>query len=122
MTSLSGMSVLLVEDEPVVAMDVEDLLMELGCNVVGPCHRLSAALKAARDKPFDVAVLDVNLNGEESYPVAQALVERSIPFIFATGFGHRGNPFPHAPTLAKPYAREELEAAIIRALREGTGT
>jgi DNA-binding response OmpR family regulator len=118
---LAGKRVLLVEDEPIVAMDVEDMLLELGCEVIGPCPRLSAALEAAHFQSIDVAVLDVNLNGEESYPVAQALRDRSIPFAFATGFGERKTPFPEAPTLTKPYGSQQLEAALVRAL-EGPDT
>lgn len=117
MTSLAGMRVLLVEDEPVVAMHIEDMLLELGCDVIGPCPRLSAGLEAARSERIDVAVLDVNLNGEASYPVAQALRDRSIPFVFATGFGERRTFFPEAPTLTKPYRSDELEAALLRAFQ-----
>lgn len=116
MTSLAGKRVLLVEDEPIVAMHIEDMLLELGCDVVGPCARLNAGLEAARSERIDVAVLDVNLNGEESYPVAQVLRDRSIPFVFATGFGERKTVFPEAPTLTKPYRSDQLEAALLKAL------
>ncbi len=116
MTSLAGKRVLLVEDEPVVAMHIEDMLLDLGCDVIGPCPRLSAGLEAARLEYFEVAVLDVNLNGEESYPVAEVLHDRSIPFIFATGFGERKTVFPEVPTLTKPYGSDQLEAALLQAL------
>lgn len=117
MNSLAGIRVLVVEDEPVVAMHIEDMLLELGCSVIGPCPRLSAGLAAAQAEQIDVAVLDVNLNGEESYPVAQLLRERSIPFAFATGFGERKTIFPEAPTLTKPYGIDQLQAVLTTVLR-----
>lgn len=116
MKLIAGKRVLLVEDEPIVAMDVEDMLLELGFEVKGPYLRLSAALEAAATENIDLAVLDINLNGEESYPAAQALRDRSVPFIFATGYGQRETPFSGTPILAKPYRIQELEAALLKAL------
>ena len=79
--------VLLVEDESMVALLLEDMLTELHHEVVGPVARLDKALEIAQWQALDVALLDVNLNGEEIYPVAEALAVREIPFVFVTGYG-----------------------------------
>ena len=82
---------LVVEDEVLVAMLIEDMLTELGFEVLGPAMRLDAALKNGEGTiVFDLAVLDVNLANEQSFPVAHLLQERGIPFFFATGYGLRG--------------------------------
>ncbi|RYD46101.1 MAG: response regulator, partial [Sphingomonadales bacterium] len=86
MTMLAGLRVLIVEDEPVVAMCLEDILEELGCVTVGPANRLSEGLALA-EGPLDAAILDINLAGERSNAIAQRLHDRSIPFAFASGYG-----------------------------------
>ena len=118
MTSLQGVRVLLVEDESLVAMLVEDLLAELGCEVVDSPANVEDALHAVETGGFDVAVLDVNLAGEHVDPVAGALVSRSIPIVFASGYGRDGvsRPFASAPVLAKPYNIQELAQALRAAL------
>jgi DNA-binding response OmpR family regulator len=75
----SGLRVLLVEDENLVALLLEDMLAELGHTVVGPVARLDKALEIAQLEAFDVAILDVNINGEEAYPIAEALATKSTP-------------------------------------------
>ncbi|QND66650.1 response regulator [Mesorhizobium loti] len=90
MADARRLRVLVVEDEALVAMLIEDMLLELGYEVLGPAMRLGPALEMARDEIFDLAVLDVNLANEQSFPVAQLLQERGIPFVFATGYGLRG--------------------------------
>jgi CheY-like chemotaxis protein len=118
----SGLRVLLVEDEIMVALLLEDMLAELGHKVVGPVARLKQALEMAQQEPLDVAILDVNINGNEVYPVAEALAARDIPFAFVTGYGGKGLRalYCDRPTLQKPFRRRELRelfADLCRASR-----
>jgi DNA-binding response OmpR family regulator len=102
---LVGRRILLVEDELLIAMMLEDVLQAEGCVILGPFPRVEPALKAAREEPLDAAVLDVNLAGKRVDPIAEALAERKIPFVFTTGYGSGMLPAGHAnrPTLAKPF-------------------
>lgn len=120
MTLLAGRRVLLVEDESLVAMNVEDMLLDLGCEVV-VAMRLDKALEYARIEPFDLAVLDVNLGDARSYPVADLLFERCTPFVFATGYGKLGleEAYQAVPVLQKPYQAAPLEHLLIRLLTGG---
>lgn len=115
MSLLEGKRVLVVEDEPIVAMHLEDMLEDLGCEVAGSYSRLEEARIAAGTGEFDLAVLDVNLGGTESFPVAEVLAGRGVPFVFATGYGGRETPFPQAQTITKPYRQQDLEHALINA-------
>lgn len=114
----AGRRVLVVEDEMLVAMNLEDDLLSLGYHVVGPAMRLEAALELARSAEIDVAVLDINLHGGRSYPVATLLQERGVPFVFATGYGHTEqiDAFAKVTTLTKPYRSEDLAKALQMAL------
>jgi DNA-binding response OmpR family regulator len=109
--------VLIVEDEFLVALHLEDLLIDMGHEVIGPAHRLDDALDIARTNEFDFAVLDVNLAGTPSFPVAEILRERRIPFVFATGYGSEGliDGYRHETALRKPYEAREIADAILRA-------
>jgi DNA-binding response OmpR family regulator len=120
--SLSGRRVLVVEDEFLVSLLLEDQLTQLGCEVVRTAASLAEGLSAAANDEIDLAVLDVNLNGERSFPIAAALRERDTPFIFATGFGRAGiePTFADAPVLQKPYSEHQLRRALIEAL-DGQG-
>lgn len=89
-TSLVGKRVLVVEDESLIASLIEDYLADVGCDTVGPFDSVAGALEAVRSETFDAAVLDVNLVGERSYPVADALTARGIPFLFLSGYGDAG--------------------------------
>ena len=109
----SGLRVLLVEDEMMLALLTESMLVELGHKVAGPVGRLDQAVKMAEREVLDFAVLDVNINGGTAYPVAAALAARGIPFIFATGYSRLAAPFEDHPTLQKPYCFEDLRAAIL---------
>lgn len=106
-----GLRVLLVEDENLVAMLLEDMLAELGHSVVGPVARLKKALEMAQHEAIDLAIVDVNINGEQAYPVAEALAARGIPFVFSTGYGEHGLPpqYHGHPTLQKPFQQHDLE-------------
>ncbi len=116
--SLAGRKVLVVEDEPLVAVLLEEILEEFGCTVVGPASRLDAALELAGTSEVDLAVLDVNLGGQPVFPVAQALSDRNVPFVFATGYGAGGLPpeWSHMPALQKPYTLEQVQKALGVAL------
>jgi CheY-like chemotaxis protein len=106
--------ILIVEDEMLVAMNIEDMLLELGHEVAGIASRLGPALTLAREGRFDVAMLDVNLAGERSFPVADLLIARGIPFVFATGYGPEGiDPkYRDRPVLQKPFRARDLAAAV----------
>jgi DNA-binding response OmpR family regulator len=109
--SLSGLRILVVEDELLVAMMIEDMLQTLGCDVVGPAATLEDALAAVEEQHFDAALLDANLRGQDSSPIAEALVERHIPFLLATGYGAScasGTALDDAPRLRKPFGLGEL--------------
>ncbi len=108
--------VLIVEDESLVAMLIEDLLSELGHEVAAICSRLDHAERAARDLEADFAVVDLNLNGERTFSVADILEQRGIPFVFATGYGAAGleGRWSQVPVLQKPFQLHDLEAAISR--------
>jgi DNA-binding response OmpR family regulator len=105
--------ILLVEDEPMIAFALEDMVMELGYGVIGPAFRLSEALELAAGEQFEAAVLDVNLNEQRSFPVADLLRGRGIPFLFATGYAEGGVGWDgDAVVIAKPYSREQLGRAL----------
>jgi CheY-like chemotaxis protein len=114
--------ILVVEDEMLVAMNIEDMLLELGHEVAGLASRLGPALALARESRFDAAMLDVNLAGEPSFPVADLLIERGLPFLFATGYGRQGIEarYRDYPLLQKPFRTADLEQALA-ALNAGSG-
>jgi CheY-like chemotaxis protein len=128
MSLLEGRRVLLVEDESLVAMNVEDMLLDLGCEVV-LAMRLDKALEVACLEPFDLAVLDVNLGDARSYPIADLLFERCTPFLFATGYGKQGleEAYQNVPVLQKPYQAGPLAHLLSQLLtceapaRKGAG-
>jgi CheY-like chemotaxis protein len=107
--------VLVVEDELMIRMLLEDMLGELGHTIAAAAARIDEALEAARTAEVDLAILDVNLNGEPVSPVADALVARGVPFVFATGYGEHGLPAPYRdpPTLKKPFQLESLEQMLL---------
>jgi CheY-like chemotaxis protein len=106
--------VLIVEDEMLVAMNIEDMLLELGYEMAGLASRLAPALALAAECDADAAILDVNLAGEQSFPVADLLQERGIPFLFATGYGLSGiaERFRSRTVLQKPFRLADLGAAL----------
>lgn len=110
--------VLIIEDEMLIALMLQDMLEEAGFAVAGMAHSLGAGLDLARTADAQLAILDINLNGEESYPIADVLRGRGIPFIFSTGYG-LGNAKADVygvPQLVKPYQQDLLNAAITSAL------
>jgi PAS domain S-box-containing protein len=113
---LAGGSVMLVEDEAIVALAVNDSLTELGFSVVGPFSRISDARRALQDSQVDAAILDVNLDGEMVYSLADLLTARNIPFVFATGYVAESiDPrFGHIPVLQKPIEKKMLSQVLVR--------
>ena len=115
---LKGLRVVVVEDETLLAMLLEDMLAELGCEVLWTAHRVGRALDLVAQSEPDAAVLDVNIAGDEVYPVAHALAARNIPFIFATGYGARGldESWRGRPIVQKPFQMEHLSHGLLTAL------
>lgn len=117
--TISGLSVFVVEDESVIAMQLEDMLLEAGCAVVGPAMRLKVALRLVESEAeVAVAVLDVNLGDATVFPVAERLREFAIPIVFATGYGREGVPdeWNRYPILQKPYTSRQIEEAILEVI------
>jgi CheY-like chemotaxis protein len=111
-----ALRVLVVEDEPLIAMETEQMLARLGCDVVGPASTLAVALRLLDQEHFDFAILDVNLGrGERSTPVAEALQERGIPFVLSSGYTRSQLPEPvfrDVPQLGKPMDHRRLADAL----------
>jgi CheY-like chemotaxis protein len=112
---LDDLRILVVEDEFLVAIALEEDLRAAGATVVGPYANLPAALDGAQSQPFDLAVLDVNLNGTMVYPLADHLIARRIPFLFLSGYVAESMPHRFAPLhrLAKPTDPHRLATAIL---------
>ena len=108
-------SVLIVEDEPLIAMMLEDFLEALGHNVAGTAETVTTARAAVAAGGIDAAILDLNLRGgETSAPVADALADAGIPFLFATGGSGDSIPERHQsrPTIGKPFTMDAIEQAL----------
>ncbi len=110
--------ILVVEDEPIIALMLDEMLQELGFNVVASVSHVAAALDVIAQETIDVALLDVNLGSEQIGPVADLLAQRSCPFVFTTGYGQAGAPPAHADhvVLQKPFRTDDLAAALRREL------
>lgn len=117
---LTGAQVLVLEDETLVSMMVEDMLGDLGCEIVGPFARLDTALDFVADgsPKIDVALLDVNLGGERSFPLAEVLKEKGVPFVFTTGYDDAGMPeeWRGRRALRKPFTMAEMAQALRQTL------
>ena len=117
---LDGLSVLIVEDEMLLAMDYEAILKAEGCAVIGPVPREAKALALVEDRHPDLAVLDLNLAGERPVRLAQALAERGVPFVIVSGYGRGQTPEPvfgTAPRLDKPVNAGQLIDALSALVR-----
>ena len=114
--SLEGRRILVVEDEFLIAMEVEDVLRALGAEVVGPFGRLEPALGAVQKEELDGAVLDVRLDGETSEQVAAVLVSRGVPVLLTTGYESEQLPpdLRHLPRLRKPFDERDLRDMLDR--------
>jgi CheY-like chemotaxis protein len=113
--------IFVVEDELMIRMLLQDMLEELGYTVAAQAGHIDEAMEAAKSGEFDVAILDVNLNGAAILPVADALAARGTPIVFATGYGETGLPEPHRgrPTLRKPFQLDGLRQMLQQALDGG---
>ena len=110
MAELRGHKIMVVEDDALVALDLETMLLNAGCEVIGPLARLDQAFPVAVKEEFDGALLDIHLRGELVYPVADVLVAREIPFMFLSGYSYRDLPrrFSDRPLWSKPYMTKTL--------------
>jgi CheY-like chemotaxis protein len=117
-SKLAGLRILVVEDEMMVAMMLEDLLTDLGCEVA-KAARLAKAIDLVETISIDGAILDVNVSGEAVYPLARMLADRGIPFVFSSGYGNSGHPaeFRGRPTLSKPFALNDLGPLLAHAIQ-----
>lgn len=115
--------ILVVEDEMSIVLMIEDALLELGAEIVGPTAWLDAALQLAREATIDLAVLDINIQGGNTYPVADILDARGVPFMFCSGYGDWALEERHRdrPRLTKPFSTGELSDRVIELLRAQSG-
>ncbi len=117
--ALNGRRVLVVEDESLVAMLLETILEDMGCTPVGPASNIDEGEAMARDTvDLDAALLDVNVAGRQVFPVAAALKERGVPFVFSTGYGEGGLPdeWRGATTIQKPFTEAAVRDALMKAM------
>jgi len=113
---LQGKRILVVEDEPIIAFALEDMLIEDGADVIA-VGSLQDGLANARDERFDFAILDINLGDESGLDIARKLVEKGVPFIFTTGYGEdtlAADGYPDAPVASKPYNAESIAEALSK--------
>jgi CheY-like chemotaxis protein len=117
--TLTGLRVLVVEDEMLVSLLIEDILADHECIVVGPFARVSDGLAAARTLPLDAAILDVNVGGAKVYPVADLLAARGIPFVFLSGYGQNAVPQdrPEWRVCGKPFRERDLIRMLVEQVR-----
>lgn len=118
---LDGRRILILEDEYLAALDMSQMVEERGGVVVGPASRLDQALALVRSEPCDGAILDVRLDGDTSFPVADALMEAGVPVIFATGYDRTMLPtrFAATPKLAKPFTERGVERILRKVFAAG---
>jgi CheY-like chemotaxis protein len=113
---LSGLRVLVVEDEMMLLLMIEGMLGDMGCESLSAAATVKQALALVEAQTFDVAMLDLNLNGDRAYPIADALAARRVPFLFATGYGTEGviEGYRDHPVLRKPYRFHDLVSTLER--------
>jgi two-component SAPR family response regulator len=117
--NMAGCRVLVVEDEALIAFQIEDILGAMECEIVGPTGKLETALRFAQEETLDLAILDVTIRGGKVYPVAELLLRRDIPFVFASGYGDWALPpsLRNQRRLMKPFTAAALEEQV-RLLRD----
>lgn len=116
---LTGRRVLVVEDESLVAMLIETILEDMDCIPVGPAANIEEGLRLVADtQDLDAALLDVNVAGQQIFPVADALKARGVPFVFSTGYGEGGLPdeWRGQPTVQKPFTEAAIRDALMKAM------
>ncbi len=121
---LDGLRVLIVEDESLLSLLLEDMLAELGCQVVGSASSVPEAIEAVGKVNAGAAILDIKLGDQKSFAVAEALAARGIPFVFATGYGDGQveDPWREHYVLQKPFAQDQLAEVLTRALARRSGS
>ncbi len=109
-----GARILVVEDDSLLAMLIQDMLSDLGYEIVGVASTLSEGKQMAAGMAFDIAILDVSLHGEKAFPIAQLLEDRQIPFVFSSGYAQEDMEpeYSGRPLLRKPYQLDELEQIL----------
>jgi CheY-like chemotaxis protein len=119
---LTGRSILVVEDEMLILMMIEDMLADLGCSSIAVASKIGQAITLNEGKAFDAAMLDLNLNGTESYPIADALTARGVPYFFSTGntLNHIKDGYGDQDVLKKPFTFEQLSGMLSRTLLRQT--
>ncbi len=119
----AGKRVLVVEDEPMIRLLLDDMLADLGYTMAVEAGRLDEALAKAKDGEFDVAILDVNLDGQPITPVVDVLAARGVPFVFVSGYARRGIPeaHSHVPLLQKPFQSDGLASALAAVVAKPGG-
>lgn len=119
MSDLSGLRILVAEDETILSLMMEDLLLEAGATVIGPAPSVGMAMQLLQSEPVDGAVLDFNLGGEMIVPVADTLTSRGIPFVIVTGYGpgRVSGHYPHATVLNKPIDLTNFAGTVFRSLK-----
>ncbi len=110
----TGFRVLVVEDEALIGMLIEDMLADIGCQCVDVAPSVEIALEVLKETKPDFALLDINLNGTRSFPVADILLSREIPFVFLSGYDSRGldGVYADAKILQKPFQLADIETAL----------
>jgi len=113
--ALEGRRVLIVEDDALFALEMTEILAEIGCTIVDVAAGLSRGLAAAEFHELDLAVVDINLGEETSYRVAHMLMARDVPFVFATGARPEAIPpeFARVPALTKPFSAQTLQTLLV---------
>ena len=113
--SLAGRRIMVVEDEVLISMFIETVVSDLGADVVGPVNTLTEGIALAGSERLDGAVLDLNLNGEHTYPLADALIARGVPFVFITGYDRESldRRYSRVPILQKPIEADTLEKVLV---------
>jgi CheY-like chemotaxis protein len=106
--------ILVVEDEYLIRMLLEDMLADLGYEIAGAVGTVAEAADLAATAEIDIAILDVNLDGKEIYPVAAILASRGLPFVFVSGYGEGSlaEPFRNRPSLQKPFQADHLKTTL----------
>jgi CheY-like chemotaxis protein len=116
--TLQGLRILVAEDEAIILMDIEDMLNDFGCEMVGPVATVDDALAAIRQNDLDGALLDMSLHGDRVTPAAAELLARGVRFILCTGYGREPGDeavIRDAPRLTKPFNAGSLRAAMVKA-------
>jgi DNA-binding LytR/AlgR family response regulator len=124
MGALDGLSVLLLEDEFLIALEAEDMLTRMGAARIEIAQDLDEADRLLAKSHFDVAMLDVNVNGRTSLDLAAELKQRGVPVLFATGYELKSKSIPaddSIPYITKPYSADKLESALVSTLADTSG-